>query len=102
LVKVGVNDLNTLFPGIAKEWDKTKNAPLVPSDVKPGSNKQVWWTCSTCGFEWKTAVCNRTKAKGGTGCPRCGEIKKGSGRKTHEQFCKEMLAVNKNIEIICC
>ena len=48
-VAVGVNDLITLFPNIAKEWNKTKNAPLMPSDVKSGSSRKVWWICSTLG-----------------------------------------------------
>ena len=68
---------------IAKEWNKTKNAPLMPSDVKSGSSRKVWWICSTCGYEWETAVCNRTK--GGTGCPKCGDLKKGSRRQTNTE-----------------
>ena len=79
----GENDLRTLYPDIAKEWNKTKNAPLMPSDVKSGSSRKVWWICSTCGYEWETAVCNRTK--GGTGCPKCGDLKKGSRRQTNTE-----------------
>ena len=30
--------------------------------------KKVWWKCSVCGYEWKTAISARTR---GIGCPAC-------------------------------
>lgn len=34
------------YPDIAKYWHPTKNGTLMPENVSPGSNKNVWWTCS--------------------------------------------------------
>jgi hypothetical protein len=46
LVKVTkANSLATLFPKLAKEWHPTKNAPLTPADVFPGTHKKFWWKC---------------------------------------------------------
>lgn len=64
----GVNDLATLFPSVASEWHPTKNGDLKPSDIKPFSNRKVWWR-GKCGHEWQAVVCSRTKR--GNGCPYC-------------------------------
>ena len=63
----GTNDLETLFPEIAAQWDKVKNHGITPADVLPGSEKAMWWRCSL-GHSWKTAVSIRTS---GCGCPYC-------------------------------
>lgn len=68
IVAKGENDLQTLFPDIAKEWHPTKNGELTPSDVVAGSDKKVWWKCSE-GHEWEATICNRTV--NGTGCLQC-------------------------------
>ena len=64
--KIGVNDLKTLYPEIAKEWNYDKNGDLKPEQFLPKSGKKVWWRCSICGHEWKTEIRNRTN---GHGCP---------------------------------
>ena len=66
-VLVGFNDLQTLNPILASEWNYDKNSELTPTDVTAGSSKKVWWKCSK-GHEWQTPICNRNK---GTGCPYC-------------------------------
>ena len=38
----GINDLKTVYPEIASEWNREKNAPLSPTEVTAGCNKQVW------------------------------------------------------------
>ena len=38
----GENDLATLYPDIAAQWDETKNGALHPSNVTAGSHKKVW------------------------------------------------------------
>ncbi|WP_198319204.1 zinc-ribbon domain-containing protein [Arenibacter algicola] len=38
------NSLATLYPEVAHQWHPTKNIPLLPEHVTPGSNKKVWWT----------------------------------------------------------
>lgn len=63
----GTNDLQTINPFLANEWNIDKNNDLKPSDVLPYSNKKVWWKCIK-GHEWQATVTNRTK---GTGCPIC-------------------------------
>ena len=63
----GYNDMLTLAPELAKEWDYTKNTPLRPEVVLPYGNKSFWWLCSK-GHSWKTTPANRHR---GTGCPYC-------------------------------
>ena len=33
----GFNDLETLYPDVAAQWDREKNGPLSPRDVSTGS-----------------------------------------------------------------
>lgn len=69
LVVVGSNCLATLFPEISKEWHPTKNGNLTPQEFVPGSDREVWWSCSVnSDHVWKTAIKNRTK---GAGCHVC-------------------------------
>ncbi len=65
----GYNDLENLYPNIAKEWHLTKNGDLVPSQISKGSNKKHWWLCHKCGYEWQARVADRTRDN--TGCPAC-------------------------------
>ena len=69
---IGLNDLKTLRKDIADEWDYEKNGNLKPDFFSVSSHARVWWKCSKCGHEWKTAVSNRTY---GFGCPKCGREK---------------------------
>ena len=64
----GKTDLKTINPALAEEWHPTKNGDLLPSHVRPGSDKRVWWICKTCGNEWPAAVKDRNR---GSGCPAC-------------------------------
>jgi hypothetical protein len=63
----GFNDLLTEAPGLAKEWDYGKNAPLLPETVVGTSHKSVWWTCGR-GHSWMAQIANRRM---GSGCPYC-------------------------------
>ncbi|MBQ8741895.1 MAG: zinc-ribbon domain-containing protein [Clostridia bacterium] len=67
LVIEGENDLATLRPDLAKQWNFEKNHPLLPSQIKPRSGKKVWWICDK-GHEYEDTVTHRT---GGRGCPYC-------------------------------
>lgn len=40
---VGINDLESCYPEIAKEWNYDKNINLLPSQVLKGSATVVWW-----------------------------------------------------------
>ena len=68
----GYNDLQTINPAVAKEWNYEKNNGLTPADVTPNSDIKAWWKCSE-GHEWQATIGSRHK---GSGCPYC------SGRKT--------------------
>lgn len=59
-------DLATLFPHIAEEWDYERNDNLKPEQVAAQSNKKVWWKCTNCGKSWYATIENRTN---GCGCP---------------------------------
>ncbi len=76
-VITGVNDLQTKFPDIAKEWHPDKNGNLLPSEVKSGSQKKVWWICPQ-KHSYQATIGNRTFLN--RGCPFC------SGNKTLEGY----------------
>ena len=63
----GYNDLQTINPSLANEWNYEKNIDLTPLDVVPNSNKKVWWKCNQ-GHEWQAMIASRNK---GNGCPYC-------------------------------
>ena len=76
----GENDLATINPTLAKEWNYEKNHELLPSDVLPHSKKKVWWKCSVCQHEWQTSIYNRSR---GTRCPVCAQNTKVQTQKQH-------------------
>ena len=63
----GKNDLQTVNPSLAKEWNYSKNNGLNPIDVLPNSGKKIWWICKK-GHEWQAQIIQRNK---GIGCPYC-------------------------------
>ena len=65
--KPGVNDLVTLRPDLASEWNYERN-DKGPETYLPKSGKKVWWKCLNCGYEWEAVICNRSN---GSGCPKC-------------------------------
>ena len=64
----GYNDITTLFPNVATEWDYDKNA-TTPDEHIAGTHKKVWWKCSSCGNSWYASIKERTYGK--TSCPKC-------------------------------
>ena len=72
----GYNDLQTVNPDLASEWNYEKNDGLTPSEVMPNSHKKVWWMCSN-GHEWQALIGNRHK---GNGCPQCAREKRKSAK----------------------
>ena len=68
----GVDDFETLYPSIAKEWDYEKNGNILPSEIKPYSNKKYFWKCTVCGNSYAAYPGNRIK---GSGCPDCARIR---------------------------
>lgn len=71
-VQKGYNDLETLYPLVAAEWNYEKNNALTPDQVVAGSNRLVWWRCSL-GHEWRAVIVDRTV--GTNGCPYCSNRK---------------------------
>ena len=61
-VLIGYNDLLTLRPDIAAEWDYEKNN-VSPSEMLEHSNVSVYWECPK-GHSYKAKISDRTKAKG--------------------------------------
>jgi very-short-patch-repair endonuclease len=61
------NNLEFLYPDIAKEWHPIKNLGITPLEVTTRTLKKVWWRCKK-GHEWEAAISNRTK---GGKCPVC-------------------------------
>ena len=75
------NNLKTMYPEIAKEWDYKKNYPAKPEDFTWGSGSFAYWICSKYGHKWKTRICERTHR--GNGCPQCSSS---TGERTIERF----------------
>ena len=73
ILRTGVNDLEFVFPQIAREWDYDKNAPMKPTEVTCGSSKTVWWKCSY-GHEWQAQIHYRTHKQ--QQCPVCSKATK--------------------------
>ena len=67
----GYNDLLTINPNLAKEWNYKKNGKLEPNSILAGTNKKVWWKYNK-GHEWQAVVSSRNK---GAGCPYCSNQK---------------------------
>lgn len=66
LIIPGINDLKTLRPDLAAEWDYWQN-DIKPTEVSIGSNKKVWWVCAR-GHRWQANINDR---KRGNGCAIC-------------------------------
>lgn len=100
----GYNDLETVYPEIAKEWNYKKNYPLKPSEVTKSSNKKVWWKCAKCGFEWQATICSRNNGRGCKQCARKKQQKPVKCVETGEVFESTILAakfVGKTANAIC-
>lgn len=61
------NSLATKYPQLAAQWHPTKNGPLTPEQIPPGTIRKVWWRCEK-GHEWQAGVASRVS---GCGCPVC-------------------------------
>ncbi len=68
---IGVNDLQTVNPLLAVEWDQEKNGDLSPDSVAANDNRKAWWRCAH-GHSWQAAISSRNS---GRGCPYCASRK---------------------------
>ena len=68
----GYNDLASLRPDLAAEWNYERNGDLKPDMIACGCNKKVWWvqydkspvTCKTMKLEWEASVASRVSGSG--------------------------------------
>lgn len=70
-ILAGYNDLATLFPSIAKEWNYYKKNPTGPNEIGAKTQKKYWWICSS-GHEWEMRVYERTMKN--KSCPDCNKF----------------------------
>lgn len=70
-VLAGFNDLATVNPKLAEEWNYNLNGDLKPQDVFPRSKNRVWWKCKKCEFEWQASIGSRDAGLGR--CKICGK-----------------------------
>ncbi len=88
----GVDDLETLYPAIASEWDYDRNNGVLPSQIRPFSNKKYYWRCQNCRDSYPAYPGNRVK---GSGCPTCAHIKVGQkNSKLVGQFDENLVLIN--------
>ena len=84
-VLAGYNDLLTINPEIAKEWDYKRNK-LKPEEVTKSSNKIVWWKCSKCNNSYEKSV---NKRNNGENCPYCSGHKVLEGYNDLKTWCEK-------------
>jgi hypothetical protein len=63
------NSLATAHTEVSFTWHPTKNSPLTPTDVMPGSRQPFWWMCAA-GHAWRASVRAHVDRRGM--CPMCG------------------------------
>lgn len=64
----GFNDLVTVNPELAAEWDWDENS-CDPNYINPYSHDKAHWICSRCGNKYEAEIKSRNY---GSGCNRCG------------------------------
>lgn len=73
LVVKGVNDLATIRPDLASEFDLVRSN-MSPYEVTVNSHRYAWWLCSN-GHSWEAKIYARAS---GEGCPFCSKMIKTS------------------------
>ena len=69
-VWAGFNDLKTVLPDLALEWDEEKNIGVDIESVPYQSQKERWWKCKN-GHSWKASPGARYRNKKIVACPYC-------------------------------
>nr|WP_302642680.1 zinc-ribbon domain-containing protein [uncultured Dysosmobacter sp.] len=64
----GFNDLASLHPQLAVQWDRKKNGALTPEAVSVYSNRRVWWLCDK-GHSFCAVIAHRVNRE--SDCPYC-------------------------------
>lgn len=87
IVVPGKNDLVTVKPQLAEEWDYEKNVDINPSQVSYSSGKKYWWKCPKGHKSYQSTPSHRVN---GTGCPLCAkEIMREKSSKPIDQLTLE-------------
>lgn len=81
----GFNDLQTVYPELAVEWDYDLNVGG-PEDYVFGSTYRAHWICAGCGRRWEAKICDRAASKHKT-CAKCASKKR--GKAFHERALKK-------------
>jgi hypothetical protein len=69
---------------LSGEWHRTRNGPLSPESVQPGSDRRVWWQCSVEPTHvWRATVANRVLRA--SGCPDCARCRRRPNTSTDEE-----------------
>lgn len=89
----GINDLETLYPEIAKELNTEKNG-IKACDITAHNNRKVWWKCIHCNFEWEASVKSRTKYN--NRCPACKLMKQKSKYEEPFRISQTLLSKKEN------
>jgi|ERR1035437_1203103 hypothetical protein len=72
------NNLAETNSDICKQWDYTRNFPLVPENFNVSSFEKVFWICSKDStHSWDATI--RTRVYHGSDCPICSGMKTFSG-----------------------
>lgn len=72
--KTETESLEARYPALSKSWHPTRNRPLMPSEVVPGSHMKVWWRCPANGKHvWLEVIRTMTRRhkKRSQICPHC-------------------------------
>lgn len=68
----GFNDLRTINPKLASEWDYNLNDDI-PENVNPFSHSKAWWICGICGKSYEAQI--KSRHLRGSNCKDCGKQK---------------------------
>jgi DNA-directed RNA polymerase subunit RPC12/RpoP len=71
ILVVGKNDLQTVNPALAEQWDDDKNKGLRACDVAANDNHKAWWLCAL-KHSWEASIASRNSGKD---CPICNNRK---------------------------
>lgn len=63
-------------PELTAFWDTEKNDDFTMEKVTYASDKEVWWKCPECNYEWFDKIYSMTRKKGKNLCPKCTKARK--------------------------
>jgi len=69
-VWAGLNDMASVRPDLAAEFDVTKNGNFTPETIVFDTWRPLWWKCAN-GHEWRAT--GESRATKGRGCRKCPE-----------------------------